>query len=142
MVTRDEDDPRNEEEGEMNCRGERLVVMGELQNGAAIVAFMYEMKSPGSHMYDELQKLKVRRGCRALGDYDGGNLFVLDATLGMSLLPADRCACCLIPACSTCHAEERRAGQAAVRMVQADLQGEEGLLRQGSHERILSSWRW
>ena len=59
MVTRDEDDPRNKEEGETGPGGVRMVVESDLFDDAAHSHYWDAMLAPGSPMFEELSKLKV-----------------------------------------------------------------------------------
>ena len=61
MVLRDEDDPRNEEEGERGPGGVRMVVWDDLYNTDGNSCFKDQMLSPGSPMFEELSKMKVGR---------------------------------------------------------------------------------
>ena len=60
MITRDKDDARNKEEGEMGRRGVRMVVTADLENMPAMRRFWAEMVDPGSRMYEELSNMRVR----------------------------------------------------------------------------------
>ena len=71
MVTRDKDDPRNKEEGEMGPGGVRMVVMADMRNDAAMVRFWAEMHARGSRMYEELSKMKVRGAADHPGALNG-----------------------------------------------------------------------
>ncbi len=61
MVTRDEDDPRNKEEGERGPGGVRMIVYSDMSWSIAITRFKKEMRAPGSPMFEELSKMKVGR---------------------------------------------------------------------------------
>ena len=61
MVTRDKDDPRNEEEGERGPGGVRMVVEDDLYNTGGNDRFLDQMRRPGSPMDEELSKMKVGR---------------------------------------------------------------------------------
>jgi hypothetical protein len=73
MVTRDEDDPRNKEEGEMGPGGVRMVVMRDLRSLDNVDQFIDEMLTPGSRMYDEVSKMKVGKAAELPGGLDRGS---------------------------------------------------------------------
>jgi hypothetical protein len=62
MVTRDEDDPRNKEEGESGPGGVRMVVPDDLFVDAAMNWYGNEELAPGRPMFEELSNMKVRDG--------------------------------------------------------------------------------
>ncbi len=71
MVTRDEDDPRNNEEGERGPGGIRMVVESDLMLRDAMVLFSEQMRAPGSPMSEELSKMKVRMAEEVKGGSPG-----------------------------------------------------------------------
>jgi hypothetical protein len=64
MVTRDKDDPRNNEEGERGHGGVRMVVEDDVANDDAQRWFWGKLLlRPDGHMFDEeLSKMKVGSG--------------------------------------------------------------------------------
>jgi hypothetical protein len=60
MVMRDKDDPRNNEPGERGPGGVRMVIPADLFDYPAEFLFKARMNAPGSPMFEELSKMKVR----------------------------------------------------------------------------------
>jgi hypothetical protein len=107
MVTRDREDPRNKEEGERGPGGVRMVVMRDLLNSGGIDKFYAEMRAPGSHLYDEISKMKVGRAAELPGALIGGP-GTFGTSLGLtSLLPPPTPAA---PAPSCHHTKENHEG--------------------------------
>ena len=119
MITRDKDDLRNKEEGEMGRRGVRMVVMADLQNDSALSRFWAEMEAPGSRMYEELSKMRVKGAAERAGALNAvlgpWDITQADSTAPLPSLPIGR----------------RHGGLDCIRVVQADQPGEAEVLRGG-----------
>jgi hypothetical protein len=115
MVTRDKDDPRNEEAGERGPGGVRMVVVADIINGTAIDLHGAQMHSPGNPFIEELSRMKVGRAEALKGR-------------GLSELGHQSCR---LPLFLLAHPGERTGGQGVFGVVQADQQGAEEVLCSG-----------